>query len=76
MPGYVEVDLHKFQHPSPSHLEDSPYQQNILQYGTKIQLMDPVDTSPPLLWESCTIIQEVTKHNGFPQNSSFLHLRS
>ena len=59
MPGYVEAALHRFQHLSPSHLEDSPYQHNIPQYGTTIQLTDPVDTSPPISWESCKIIQQV-----------------
>ena len=59
MPGYVVVALHKFQHPHSACLEDSPYQHNIPQYGTKIQLMDPVDTSPPLSHESHKLIRQV-----------------
>ena len=48
MPGYVEAALHKFQHPWLACLEDSPFENNIPQYGTKDKLTDPIDTSPLL----------------------------
>ena len=59
MPGYVEASLHKFQHPWLSHLEDSPYKHNIPQYGSKVQLMDPINNSPPLSHDSHKLIQQV-----------------
>ena len=58
-PGYVEAALHKFQHPWPVCLEDSLYQHNIPQYGTKVQLTDPIDTSSPLSCDSRKLIQQV-----------------
>ena len=45
MTGYVEAALHRFQLPWLACLEDLPYQHNIPQYGTKVQLTDPIDTS-------------------------------
>ena len=38
MPGYVEQALHKFQHPTPTKLQHSPYPAMVKQYGVKIQL--------------------------------------
>ena len=46
MSRYVETPLYKFQHLWPALLEDSPYQHNIPQYRTKVQLTDLIDTSP------------------------------
>ena len=45
MPGYVEQALHKFQHPTPKKLQDSPYPTTVKQYGIKLLLTDPIDTS-------------------------------
>ena len=49
MPGYVKNVLHKFQHPTPKKTQDNPYLATAKQYGVKVQLMDPIDTSttPP-----------------------------
>ena len=45
MPGYVDHALHKFQHPTPKKPQDSPYPATAKQYGVKVQLTDPIDTS-------------------------------
>ena len=48
MPGYVDHALHKFQHPTPKKLQDCPYPATVKQYGVKVQLTDPIDTSARL----------------------------
>ena len=48
MPGYVDHALHKFQHPTPKKPQDSPYPATVKQYGVKVQLTDPIDTSAHL----------------------------
>ena len=48
IPGYVEQALHKFQHPTPTKVQDSPYLATVKQYGVKVQLTDPIDTSTRL----------------------------
>ena len=48
MPGYVEHTLHKFQHPTPKKLQDSPYPAMAKQYGVQVQLTDPIDNSARL----------------------------
>ena len=48
MPSYVGHALHKFQHPTPKKLQDSPYPATVKQYGVKVQLTDPIDTSARL----------------------------
>ena len=48
MPGYVDHALHKFQHPTPKKPQDSPYPAAVKQYGVKVQLTDPIDTSARL----------------------------
>ena len=48
MPGYVTNALHKFQHPPPKNAQDSPYPATEKQYGVKVQLTDPIDTTARL----------------------------
>jgi hypothetical protein len=48
MPGYVQTALEEFEHPAPNKPEHQPHQHNPIQYGTKSQLTQPVDDSPPL----------------------------
>ena len=48
MLGYIDHALHKFQHPTPKKLQDSPYPATVKQYGVKVQLTDPIDTSARL----------------------------
>ena len=45
MPNYIDKALHKFQHPKPKRPEHSPYIHNIPQYGAKVQMTDPIDTT-------------------------------
>jgi hypothetical protein len=59
MPGYVEAALHKFQHPSPTRPEDSPHVWNQPTYSAKIQYAKALDTSPCLLAEETTRIQQI-----------------
>ena len=46
IPGYVEKLLHRWQHIPKK--EDQPFRHNVPQYGTKIQLTEEEDSSPPL----------------------------
>ena len=48
MPSYVTNALHKFQHPKPNKAQDSPYPANAKQYGVKVQLTNPIDTTARL----------------------------
>jgi hypothetical protein len=48
MPGYVAAALHKFQHAPPRQPCHAPSSYNKPQYGVKIQLKDPIDTTPSL----------------------------
>jgi hypothetical protein len=60
MPSYVEKALKHFQHPPPIGLQDQLHQQVKKLYGEKIQLANPLDTSPPLNKAGKKFIQEVT----------------
>ena len=48
MPVYVTNALHKFQHLPPKKAQDSPYPATAKQYGVKVQLTDPIDTTAHL----------------------------
>jgi hypothetical protein len=48
MPSYIKKALKHFQHPSPIVPQDQPYQHVKKLYAEKIQLANPLDTSPPL----------------------------
>jgi hypothetical protein len=48
MPGYLKADLHKYQHPSPTHPEHAPHQWNLPVYGAKKQYVEDTQDSPPL----------------------------
>ena len=45
MPGYGSNALYKFQHPKPNRAQGSPYPTTAKQYGVKVQLTDPIDTT-------------------------------
>ena len=47
IPGYVQKLLHRFQH-TVSKAEDQPYRNNQPQFGQRVQLTEPEDTSPQL----------------------------
>ena len=59
MPGYVEQALHKFQHPTPKKLQDSPYPAMVELYGVKVQLTDPIDTSALLPTHEIKRLQQI-----------------
>jgi hypothetical protein len=48
LPGYMAAALHKFQHASPQQPCHALSSYNKPQYGVKIQLTDPIDTTPSL----------------------------
>jgi hypothetical protein len=45
MPGYVAEALHQFQHPNPTRKVDAPSPWTAPDYGVKVQLTKPADTS-------------------------------
>ena len=59
MPGYVKNALHKFQHPTPKKTQDNPYPAIAKQYGMKVQLTDPIDTSTPLPLHEVECLQQI-----------------
>ena len=59
MPSYVQQALHKFQHPPPSKPQDSPYHAMVKQYGVKVQLTDPIDTSARLPAHEIKRLQQI-----------------
>lgn len=59
MPKYIPDALHKFQHPMPTHPQDSPHPCNAPQYGVKVQQPEPLDTSPPASAKDKQYIQQV-----------------
>ncbi len=56
----VEKALKRFQHPPPIVLQDQLYQHVKKRYGAKVQLANPLNTSPPLDKAGKKFIQEVT----------------
>ena len=59
MPGYVKHALHKFQHPTPKKPQDSPYPAMAKQYGVKVQLIDPINTSARLPTHEIKRLQQI-----------------
>jgi hypothetical protein len=59
MPGYVQATLHKFQHTAPRQLCHAPSAWNKPQYGVKIQLTGPADTTPVLTEQQTKRLQQV-----------------
>ena len=59
MPDYVTTALHKFQHPKPNKAQDSPYPANAKQYGVKVQLTNPIDTTARLPKHEIKRIQQI-----------------
>lgn len=59
MPGYVQTALTRFDHPQPSRPQYAPFKANAPQFGTKIQLTDPIDDSPLLSKKQVKRIQSI-----------------
>ena len=62
MPGYVAAALAEYKHSTPVKPEYQPYRHNPPQYGTKIQLTEPIDDSAPLNAEGILRIQQITEN--------------
>jgi hypothetical protein len=60
MPSYVEKALKCFQHPPPIVPQDQLHQHVKQTYGAKVQLANPLNTSPPLNKAGNKFVQEVT----------------
>ena len=59
MPGYVTNALHKFQHPPTKKAQDSPHPVTAKQYGVKVQLTDPIDTTACLPPTDIKCLQQI-----------------
>jgi hypothetical protein len=59
MPGYVEKALQRFQHPTPSKSQHSPYPWLKPQYGAKTQFTPKPDTGTPLSPTQVTRLQQI-----------------
>jgi hypothetical protein len=59
MPGYIAKALKRFNHPALTRLQHSPHSWTAPDYGSKIQLTDPADTSSPLDATGLSRIKEV-----------------
>jgi hypothetical protein len=60
MPNYVHDALLEFQHEASSKPEHQPYRHNPTQFGAKIQMTEPADTSKPLDKEGILRLQQIT----------------
>jgi hypothetical protein len=59
MPGYVEKQLIKYNHPKPTKPQHCPWEPNPRNYGSKTQDSLPIDDSPPLDEKGIKLIQQV-----------------
>ena len=59
MPGYIAATLNKFKHIGPAQPQHSPHRFTAPQYGTKVQMTDPPDTSPRLPDPAIQRIQQI-----------------
>ncbi len=59
MPNYIQKTLARFQHPKPTKPEHSPHRAQDRQIGVKVQLTEPVDTSPRLSKQDRLNIQRI-----------------
>jgi hypothetical protein len=60
MPGYVQSALEEFEHVAPIKPEHQPHRHNPPQHGTKLQLTEPIDNSPPLGKHKILRLQQIT----------------
>jgi hypothetical protein len=59
MPGYVKAVLHRFQHPYPVRPQHSPHKHQTINYGAKVQFVEPKDVRKPLTAEQKVTLQQV-----------------
>jgi hypothetical protein len=60
MPNYVQDALLEFQHPAPTKPEHQPHRHNPPQYGTQIQMTEPLDTTEALDKAKILRLQQIT----------------
>jgi hypothetical protein len=60
MPKYVQEALIEFQHPPPSKPEHQPHRHNPPQYGSKVQMTEPIDTTKLLDDKGVLRLQQIT----------------
>jgi hypothetical protein len=60
IPGYIKAALHKFQHPTPIHPENTPHTWNPPVYGSKTQYIEAQQDSPLLPQKDITQIQQLS----------------
>ena len=59
MPGYVQKQLTKYNHPAPSKPQHCPYEPSPIKYGSASQAVLPQDDSPPLDKDGIKYLQQV-----------------
>jgi hypothetical protein len=59
MHDYIAAVLHHFQHPEPERPHHSPYKQQKINDGAKVQFFTPEDLSAPLTAEQNITLQQV-----------------
>eukprot|EP00956_Cyclotella_meneghiniana_P034908 scaffold109299_cov35-Cyclotella_meneghiniana.AAC.1 len=59
MPGYVQKQLTKYNHPAPSKPQHCPYEPSPIKYGSASQDVLPQDYSPPLDKDGIQYLQQV-----------------
>jgi hypothetical protein len=59
MPGYAKAILHCFQHPDPVRPHHSPHKHQTINYGAKVQFVEPDDVTNPLTAEQKVTLQQV-----------------
>jgi hypothetical protein len=60
MPGFIKAALHKYQHPAPARPEHAPHTWNPPIYGTKMQFVNEITTSPALSDKDVNKLQQLT----------------
>jgi hypothetical protein len=58
MPGYINKALKKYQHPTPTAPQDTPYEAAPIQYGAKVQQVK-IDTTSPLSSAKLKQVQDI-----------------
>jgi hypothetical protein len=59
MPGYANAVLRRFQHTDPVRPQHSPHNHQTINYGAKVQFVEPEDVTKPLTAEQKVTLQQV-----------------
>ena len=60
MPNYIQLALHKFQHPAPTRAQHAPHAWTRPDYGAQQQYTTPPDTTQVLQPDSIKRVQQIT----------------